>query len=302
MTPFRSIAVFYHVARTQSVTAASEYLHVTPSAVSQQLRSLEEQIGTTLIVRSGRTVRLTEAGERYFELIAEDIEHIIKVTDQLRGTQAPTRLTIRATPTIATKWLLPRLDDFLTRFPGLEVRIDGSNEPTDFSRERVDIEIRHGTGRWTGLNVQPLVSERFLPVCSPSLAEAGSLCAADIIDYRLIHSVKAQIQWRTWFNRAGIKDEGFLRNLYFDRSHMSVDAAALGMGIALESNLMMSEEVLCGRLVIPVRNPPAMEICTQWLVCPHQNLRLPHVRHFIDWISEAASQWHQEQSKLFRQT
>ncbi|WP_413615705.1 LysR substrate-binding domain-containing protein [Halomonas cupida] len=302
MTPFRSIAVFYHVARTQSVVAAAEHLHVTSSAVSQQLRSLEEQIGTTLVVRSGRTVRLTEAGERYFELISEDIEHIIKVTDQIKGIQTPTRLTIRATPTIATKWLLPRLDDFLAAFPGLEIRLDGSNEPTDFSRDRVDIEIRHGTGRWPGLHSQPLVTETFFAVCSPKIAAPASLSPEEITQQRLIHSVKAQVQWRNWFNQQGIKDEVFSGSLYFDRSHMSVDAAVLGLGIALESNLMMSDEIRHGELILPATENPIMQLCTQWLVCPTSSLRLPHVRHFIEWVEEAAIRWHEESNELFSQT
>lgn len=302
MTPFRSIAVFYHVARTQSVVAAAEHLHVTSSAVSQQLRSLEEQIGTTLVVRSGRTVRLTEAGERYFELVSEDIEHIIKVTDQIKGIQTPTRLTIRATPTIATKWLLPRLDEFLAAFPGLEIRLDGSNEPTDFRRDRVDIEIRHGTGRWPGLHVQPLVSESFLVVCSPLMASPASLSPGEIARQRLIHSVKAQVQWRSWFSQWGIKNEVSSGSLYFDRSHMSVDAAVLGLGIALESNLMMSDEVRQGKLILPAKDNPTMQLCTQWLVCPSPSLRLPHVRHFIEWVEEAANRWHEESLPLFEQT
>lgn len=302
MIPFRSIAVFFHVARTQSVIAAAEHLNVTSSAISQQLRSLEEHIGTTLVVKSGRALRLTEAGERYFDLISEDIEHIIKVTDQIKGIKTPTRLTIRATPTISTKWLLPRLGEFLSSHPDLEVRLDGSNEPTDFSRERVDIEIRHGTGRWPGLYIQPLTTEHFIPVCSPSIAAPASLMPSDLKDYRLIHSVKAQIQWRNWFAKVGYKEEGFSGSLHFDRSHMSVDAAALGLGIALESTLMMDRELSEGKLIIPSKVIPDIPICTQWIVCPNQNLRLPHVRKFVEWIRETACKWqHQANTPPFRQ-
>ncbi|NWO10555.1 LysR family transcriptional regulator [Chromohalobacter salexigens] len=298
MIPFRSIAVFYHVARMQSVIAAAGHLNVTPSAISQQLRSLEEHIGTTLVVKSGRALRLTEAGERYFELVSEDIEHIIKVTDQIKGIKTPTRLTIRATPTISTKWLLPRLGEFLDSHPDLEVRLDGSNEPTDFSRERVDIEIRHGTGRWPGLYVQPLTTELFFPVCSPSLATPASLMPDDLKDYRLIHSVKAQIQWRHWFIKTGYKEEVFTGGLHFDRSHMSVDAATLGHGIALESSLMMEKELNEGKLIIPSKVTPNIPICTQWLVCPNQNLRLPHVRSFMEWIQNTAHQWQHQAGAL----
>lgn len=261
---------------------------------------LEEHIGTTLVVKSGRALRLTEAGEQYFDLISEDIEHIIRITDQIKGTKALARINIRATPTVATKWLLPRLSEFLSFYPDLEVRLDGSNEPTDFRREKVDIEIRHGTGRWPGLYVQPLVMEHFVPVCAPSFAQPSSLMPSEFNEYRLIHSVKAQIQWRNWFAATGSKGEVFSGGLYFDRSHMSVDAATLGLGIALESNLMMESELVSGTLIIPSVVTPKIPVCTQWIVCPNQSLRLPQVRCFVDWIQEKANQWSlQSESELF---
>lgn len=302
MTPFRAISVFYHVATLNSVTAAAEVLRVTPSAVSQQIRALEGQIGTSLVTRVGRKIRLTEAGERYFELIADQVEGIITSTELMKGATTATRLTIRATPTIATKWLLPRLSKFLDENPDIDFRLDGTNEPTDFNRDLVDLEIRHGTGRWPGLHVEPLVEERFLPVCSPGLAGPDSLDAEDLLKFRLILSVKAQIQWTTWFEHLGISGEAPLKKLCFDRSHMAVDAAVLGLGVALESNLMMERELRDRKLVIPVRNVPEMPVSTQWLVCPHQNLRRGRVRRFKAWICAQADLWHREVSReYFRQ-
>ena len=109
MAPFRFIVAFYHVAAMQSVARAAQELSVTPGAVSQQLRVLEEQLGTKLVTRAGRRIRLTEAGERYFEMIASDIENIIAATRQIQGERTTMLLTVRATPTVSTKWLLPRL-------------------------------------------------------------------------------------------------------------------------------------------------------------------------------------------------
>ena len=104
-------------------------------------------------------------------------------------------LIVRATPSLSTKWLLPRLNRFLDANPDLEVRIDATNEPTDFSREGVDIEIRHGEGNWPGLFVEGVAEERFLPVCAPTFCAPGTLEASDLPSYRLIHSVKSQMQW-----------------------------------------------------------------------------------------------------------
>ncbi|WP_342453170.1 LysR substrate-binding domain-containing protein [Jiella mangrovi] len=209
----------------------------------------------------------------------------------MRGIRKPTTIAIRATPTIATKWLLPRLGDFLAREPGTEVHLDGSNEPVDFTRDAVDLEIRHGTGGWPGLHVEPLTSERFLPVCSPSLAGPGTLSFEDFVRFRLIQSVKAQIQWATGFDAVGIAEPRIAARLSFDRSHMAIEAASLGLGIALESELMMESELRSGRLVVPVSRTPELRMSTQWLVCPRSNLRKRRVVRLLEWLREKAIEW-----------
>ncbi|WP_090159239.1 LysR substrate-binding domain-containing protein [Loktanella sp. DSM 29012] len=294
MIPFRAISVFHQVATLNSVSAAAEQLCVTPSAVSQQIRLLEEQIGTALIVRVGRRIKLTEDGERYFELIADQVETITAATRQMQGAKTATRLTIRTTPTVSTKWLLSRLPQFLQANPDIDVRLDGTNEPTDFNRDHVDLDIRHGTGRWPGLHVEPLAVERFLPVCAPHLAAPFSLDPDQVRGFRMIRSVKAQVQWEKWFAYLGLKDDGIKSQLLFDRSHMAVDAAVLGMGMALESDLMMGQDLKDGRLVVPVRTPPEMLVTTQWLVCPHTHMRRSRVRTFFDWIRAEAAHWQAE--------
>ena len=122
----------------------------------------------------------------------------------VRGFRSVTTLIVRATPTLSNKWLLPRLGAFLDAAPDLEVRIDGTNEPTDFNRELVDLEIRHGDGRWPGVFVEGLAEEEFVPAAAPGVAAAGSLAAEDLPRYRLIHSVKSQAQWNQWFALAGV--------------------------------------------------------------------------------------------------
>ena len=118
---------------------------------------------------------LTEAGERYFEMIAENVDRISDATQNVRGHLSVKSLIVRATPSLSTKWLLPRLGRFLDANPHFDVRVDATNEPTDFSREGVDIEIRHGEGNWPGLFVEGIAEERFLPVCAPTFCPAGTL-------------------------------------------------------------------------------------------------------------------------------
>jgi LysR family transcriptional regulator, glycine cleavage system transcriptional activator len=293
VVPLRAIGVFHAVARAASISKAADELGVTPSAVSQQIHALESLLGITLLVKAGRRIKLTEAGERFFAMIADPVEHIVDATHRVRGDHAVTSLIVRATPTLSTKWLMPRLSTFIAAYPHFEVRLDGTNEPTDFAREHVDVEIRHGEGNWAGLFVEGLAREQFTPVCAPSYAGAASMPVDDLPDHRLIHSVKSQVQWPAWLKSAGVKADRRWRRVLFDRSHMAIDAAAAGMGIALESNLMMWRELRDGSLICPVIDPPTVIIVSQWIVCPHDHLRHFKVRAFIDWIREQRDDWSQ---------
>jgi DNA-binding transcriptional LysR family regulator len=282
--PLRAIHVFHAAARAGSIAKAATELNVTPSAISQQIQALEVQLGTSLMTKSGRRVVLTEAGQRYFETITDEIERIAEATQNIRGYRSVTTLTVRATPTLSNKWLLPRLRSFLEAHPDIEVRLDGTNETTDFMREAVDLEIRHGSGRWEGLFTEGLAEESFIPVCTPAYAAPASLAPGDVLGYRLIHSVKSQAQWPNWFTLADVEPQARWRRILFDRSHMAIDAAADGLGIALESRFMMWRELSSGLLTCPVRDPPPLMMTTQWIVCPHDQLRQRKVRVFLDWL------------------
>lgn len=295
--PMRAICVFHAAARAGSISKAAAELNVTPSAVSQQIQTLEVQIGTTLMVKAGRHIALTEAGERYFASISDQIEQIIEATEHIRGFRSVTTLNVRATPTLSSKWLLPRLAALIELNPDMEVRLDATNEPTDFDRESVDIEIRHGEGRWPGLFVEGLAEEEFWPVCAPHYAAEGSLAPADLPGHRLIHSVKSQAQWTRWFALAGVEPRARWRKVSFDRSHMAIDAAAGGLGIALESTLMTERELSRGQLVRPVHDAPQVRLVTQWIVCPRDNLRKRKVRLFLDWLRQERDAWQARQGR-----
>lgn len=289
--PLRAIVVFHAVARSGSLSKAAAELFVTPSAVSQQIQALEVHLGTTLVAKAGRGIVLTEAGERYFEMVGSQVEHISEATQRIRGFRSRSILTVRATPTLASKWLLPRLRGFLDANPDIELRLNGTTENTDFSRETVDVEIRHGEGRWPGIFVEGLAEEAFLPVCAPSSFAAASIDPTDLPQHRLIHSIKSQVQWSQWFSLAGVQPNDEWRRILFDRSHMAIDAAADGLGLALESTLMMWRELRDGTLVCPVRNPPRVSLTTQWIVCPFDHLHKQKVRLFLEWLRAERTVW-----------
>ena len=293
--PLRAICVFHAAAKAGSISKAAAELGVTPSAVSQQIQSLEVQLGTSLMAKMGRHITLTETGERYFASIGDQVERIAEATDQIRGFRSVMVLNVRATPTLSNKFLLPRLASLIDPHADLEVRLDGTNEPTDFNHESVDIEIRHGDGRWPGLYVEGLAEEAFWPVCAPSYAAAESLAPADVLHHRLIHSVKSQAQWTRWLALAGIEPAGRWRRVSFDRSHMAIDAAVGGLGISLESTLMIERELASGALVRAVHGAPEIRLVTQWIVCPRDHLRRRKVRLFLDWLHAQRDAWQSAQ-------
>lgn len=277
--------------RAGSISRAADELRVTPSAVSQQIQALETHLGTALTLRVGRNITLTEAGERYFQMIGREIEHIADVTQHVRGVRSATTLTVRTAPSVSSKWLLPRLHGFVDANPDIELRLDGTNEPTDFSKENVDIEIRHGEGGWPGLFIESLGKERFFPLCAPTHHAAGSLSAEALPSHRLIHSVKSQMQWPRWFAEAGIEPAERWRRVLFDRSHMAIDAAVDGMGVCLESELLAWRELRDRLLICPVKNPPEVALTTQWIVCPPNHLRHRKTQAFLDWLRVERDLW-----------
>ncbi|REC93690.1 LysR substrate-binding domain-containing protein [Kushneria indalinina] len=282
--PYRAIAVFHAVARNGSLTAAGVELSITPSAVHQQVHHLESHLGVKLFNRSGRKITLTEVGEQYYADISAEIMHIENSTIKLKGYRDIKTLSIRAAPTFAACWLNGRIDTFLKANDDIEVHIDGNSEPPHFLDERVDIDIRYGSGIWSGLYIEPLLEDDIMPLCAPHVAASASLTPDDLFEFRLTHSIKNMIHWDHWFSLAEIQPPGRWRRILFDRGHMALDFAAGGGGIALEGRRVAQKHIDQGRLVCPVDQPPLIRRHTHWIVCPYQNLRIPKVRRFIDWL------------------
>lgn len=289
--PFRAITAFHAAARTGSMQQAAEILGVTPSAVSQQIQIIETHIGVRLFSRKGRKSVLTEAGERYYEMIRDEVDRITAATERMRGLNSYTALNVRIAPTFATKWVMPRLDQFLELHPDIELRLDATNEPPDFARENIDLEIRHGAGPWRGLHVECLAVEPMEVLCSPDYAAAGSLRPADLEGHRLIHSVKNVVQWSDWFQHQGHPMPSQPRRVLFDRAHMSIDLAVNGHGLALESCLTASAEIASGHLVRAISGTSPITQKSLWLVCPQSHLNRRKVRRFCDWLRSTLTEF-----------
>lgn len=288
LPPLRTLAAFEAAARNLSFQKAAAELNVTPPAISQQIRALEEFLGISLFRRLNRRILLSEAGEMYYASVGAAFGMMTTTTERVRRHLHPEMLIIRSAPSFAAKWLLPRLPDFIARHRGLQVRLDASNEKTDFAHEAVDLEIRAGAGDWTGLHVEALPRESVAPLASPALVERHGLQRPEdlMAGVPLIHSVKCPADWEMWFRANGLPTMATRDGVSFDRSFMSIDAAANGFGVALDSETLAQEELRTGRLVVPFRGRERFMCQIVWFVCPFEKLDHAPVALFRRWLLE----------------
>ena len=288
MPPLRALAAFEAAARNLSFQKAAAELNVTPSAVSQQIKVLEEYLALTLFKRLNRRILLTEAGELYYASVAVAFGSMVEATERIHHHLNPHILMIRSSPSFAFKWLLPRLPTFIARYPNLDVRVDATNEKTDFAREAVDIEFRVGSGDWKGLHVEPIHRDSIVPLASPRLVQsAGLRSPADLgKGVHLIHSVKCPVTWEMWLAANQLPPSVGFRGPRFDRSFMAIQAAIGGLGVALDSEVLADIDLRENRLVIPFRGRQEFVRQILWMVCPFENLQRSTVMRFREWLLE----------------
>ena len=254
-----ALRAFEASARHQSFSAAAEELHVTPAAVGQLVRSLEDWLGTPLFARagSGRTrLAPTAAAERALVDIRAGFERLALGMERLREGSANGVLTVTVSPAFASKWLLPRIERFQAAWPDTDVRLDTTNRPVDFAARQVDIGVRYGAGHWPGLEAEKLMNEEIFPVCSPAFLQAHPALhePAALAGQTLIHDVSMDGHagfptWQTWLARAGVADAGVHRGLRINSAAAVLQAAIEGQGVALARSVMAHDDVASGRLL-----------------------------------------------------
>lgn len=290
-----SLRTFESAARWLSFSKAAEELHVTPAAVSQQIRQLEAYLGITLFHRMTRAVRLTEEARAVLPLMTEGFDRLAEAVERLSVTQETGLLTVNMAPTFAAKWLLQRLPDFSEKYPDIDVRLDASLVPRDFDREGIDISIRLSQGDYPGLYQARIFGEEFSPVCSPELL-AGTKplqVPADLKQHRLLHIDWGELDgavpnWRMWFKAVGENDVNPAPGPHFTIESMAIEAAISGNGVALVSHHAIVEDLKAGRLLKPFDLAMPVDY-SYWLICPHEYLRRARVKAFCDWLLEQAA-------------
>ena len=279
---------FDAVVRHRSFRLAADELCVTASAVSQQIRQLEEQLRVRLFRRLPRRIELTREGAGLATTVREAMAMLSGACDQLVNPAQPTVICVSVAPALASRWLVRRLKAFMAAHPGIRVMLQAANDDIDFKRQDIDVGIRWGTGHWPGCRAELLVPDIIVPVCSPGyqrdngLSHPGDLCRAT-----QLHVVGQGNQWADWLGAAGLPKISFEDILYFSDGALMLEAAAEGQGICLASSLLVAHELTSGRLIRPFGAELRLHEGYHVLVDEATGER-PAIRSFREWVLSEA--------------
>ncbi len=288
--PSTSALLAFRTAATHlSFLQAAQERNVTPGAISRQIQTLEELLGSRLFQRRHKRVELTPQGRDYLAEIATPLDHLAAATARIQGEQSSGAISICAYPTFAIRWLLPRWGRFYDRHPEVDVRLTTSLNPVDFGRDDYDlaIEVLVEGAQAAGLRAEELMSVDTFPVCSPALAE-NIRRPDDLAGHTLLHSAPRPTDWRRWLTAAGLPGLNGARDLRFESLNLAIQAAIEGIGVAIGIGALLQEDLQQGRLVrlfdIERRSDHPFQI-----VYPIDKARDERLIAFRDWLLEEAA-------------
>jgi LysR family glycine cleavage system transcriptional activator len=281
---------FESAARHLSFTGAGRELFVTQSAISRQIRMLEEHLGVKLFERRSRAIALTKAGEAYYREIAVALQQLSDATARVRATNE--RLVrVTTTVTVASLWLVPRLALFQRQFPSIPVHVHADNTVVDLRRGRFDVALRYTTAGEAGDDAVLLFGETIAPVCSPALIAGRRVrAAADLLRFPLLHYEDPRaptpwLSWEVWLETLREKVPVDAPSLSFSNYDQVVQAAIAGQGVALGRFPFLDADVSGGRLVKPLTTIAASpQNRAYWLLLSDSGAERAEVRTFVDWI------------------
>lgn len=289
LPPVASLLAFEAVARRRSFAFAATELHLTASAISHQIARLEADLGVRLFERSAHGVRLSPAGERYLERVSGALAAISSATEDVRK-GVSNSLYVHSAPSIASLWLMPRLRGFAQAHPDIALNLSAAHTPSDFALGQADLDIRYGVPQWSDLVVEPLFTERIVPLASPAFIREHRLKRIEqLFDVPLIQSNVSVVQWSDWLSEFGDKRSPDQFALRFDRAQMSLDAATQGLGVALESAVNAGPHLSAGRLKAVFGLDKAIRVKAHFVVYPARHAKRPPVEAFLSWVHGEAA-------------
>jgi LysR family glycine cleavage system transcriptional activator len=266
LPPLNALRAFEAAGRLGSFKEAAAELHVTHGAVSQHVRALEEWLGASLFERHNRRVALTPAAKAYLAEIGPLFEQLSQATARYGFPETVSRtLSVNAPATFTLRWLVPRLAKFRAAHPGVDVKVETSNESLESLREIYDVVVRGGPDTFYGYSMRPFLSEERIPVCSPALLQRLPLRTPDDLrQHTLLHTSSLPRVWPDWLASARIPALSPAAALTFDHFYLTLQAAIDGIGIAMGPTALVADDLAAGRLVTPFAGPrlPSRSYCT----------------------------------------
>jgi LysR family transcriptional regulator of beta-lactamase len=278
--PLNALRAFEASARHCSFTRAGLELRVTQTAISHQVKTLEEALGVTLFKRLPRGLALTDEGHALLPVLTDAFRRMSATLSQFAEGNFREILTVGVVGTFAVGWLLPRLTSFKEWYPHVDLRLKTNNNRSDILLDGLDFFIRFGDGAWHGTEAIPLMDAPLSPVCSPILRERLRT-PADLANVELLRSYRID-EWPLWFRAAGIASPN-LRGWMFDSSLTLMEVAARGVGVALVPVAMFRQEIEAGRIVQPFTI--TVQTGSYWLTRLKSRAETPSMRAFRRWLS-----------------
>lgn len=279
------LQAFESVARHGSITRAAIELSLTQSAVSRQIHQLESLLDVSLFERVRQRVVITDAGKLYLNDVSRVMSGLKDATSRIMACGGKTNLlNLAVLPTFATRWLMPRLNDFLEKHPGVTINLATRLVPFDFGIEPFDAAIHYGSSHWPGAVAHHLLDEITVPVCSPKLKREGRIKRpADLMRTVLLHQTTRTEAWSEWFQMMSVEGPQALRGPRFEQFAMITQAAICDLGVALLPKLLIEEELVTGKLVLlfdrPIRSTNAY-----YLVVPEPKTASILPAAFAQWV------------------
>ncbi|MBB3062750.1 LysR substrate-binding domain-containing protein [Microbulbifer rhizosphaerae] len=279
------LSIFEAAARRGSFSAAAEELCLSQSAVSRQIKCLESQLEHELFVRDRKTVRITDAGERYAKAIREALLLIANASINLRASPERNTLNLAILPSLGGSWLVPRLSGFLEENPDIKINLTTYTEPFDFHKENIDVAIHFGSDRWNNAETRFLMREKLIPVCSAEFLKKHPLGNPEtVLDVPLIHLTIRPDAWERWLRSQDVEFD-YLTGMMIDRFEIAIKAAQCGMGLALIPEILLSDYLANGTLACPFKTCVESE-GAYYLVWSRDTGYLTALSRIYDWLEK----------------
>jgi LysR family glycine cleavage system transcriptional activator len=288
LPPLDLIQGFEAAARNLSFTKAAEELALTQSAISRQIRSLEEHLGVALFERRARAIALTDEGQVLNRAVSELLERLQQVTDQLRSDGGQRHLTVTTTSGFASLWLIPRLRRFTQLHPDVDVRISATYKAVNLERSLVDVAVRYCRSDAAPDGAKRLFGEELFPVCSPLLTREGERPLRTLEDLRhhallRIDDPSGLLDWGTWLEAQGLRDFRAAASLRFDNYEQMIAAALAAQGVAMGISSLVERLLESGQLIAPF-SKSVIGTRAYYVIASASTGSRPHVEAFVAWL------------------